>query len=305
MKALHGDDPSRPPGSSHLPRPGARLPGARPEQEAMPDAGSRRPTWPRPAIAGSRIPGARSRPAGPVTAGRPGVPWMVLAAVLWATGPRDRWARRAAWRGLGSLAAASVTANVVAKGLSGRRRRTSRFPRQAAATVPRSRPSVRARRERGGVRHGVGDRETIPGRARHRPCRGGECVPGATGVDYLSDVLAGIAIGAMAGVMTLRWWPAAAADAALAMRPPADPPPAAEACALPRTPQRERCRRGWPVGWRRNCPRPRSSRRAPAGPVGAAAPRCGTSTDTGVAGGDGTVRAARRRSRWKPACRCW
>jgi hypothetical protein len=30
--------------------------------------------------------------------------WLVLAAALWATG--DRWARRAAWRGLGSMLAA-------------------------------------------------------------------------------------------------------------------------------------------------------------------------------------------------------
>jgi threonine/homoserine efflux transporter RhtA len=44
--------------------------------------------------------------------------WIVLAGALWATGrvTGDRWARRAAWRGLGSLAAASVTANIVGKG---------------------------------------------------------------------------------------------------------------------------------------------------------------------------------------------
>ena len=49
-----------------------------------------------------------------------GVLWIVVAGALWATG--DRWARRAAWRGLGSLAAASATANLVGKGLSARRR---------------------------------------------------------------------------------------------------------------------------------------------------------------------------------------
>jgi hypothetical protein len=36
MKALHGTTRRHRPGSSHRPRPGARLPGARPEQEATP-----------------------------------------------------------------------------------------------------------------------------------------------------------------------------------------------------------------------------------------------------------------------------
>jgi hypothetical protein len=36
MKALHGDDPSAPTWEQLPARPGARLPGARPEQEATP-----------------------------------------------------------------------------------------------------------------------------------------------------------------------------------------------------------------------------------------------------------------------------
>ncbi len=41
-----------------------------------------------------------------------------MAAALWATG--DRQARRAAWRGLGSMAAASTAANGPARSTSGR-----------------------------------------------------------------------------------------------------------------------------------------------------------------------------------------
>ena len=61
---------------------------------------------------------------------------MVLAAALWATGRRQ--ARRAAWRGLGSMAAASTAANVIGKGLTGRRRPYVGVPvRSRLRRVPR------------------------------------------------------------------------------------------------------------------------------------------------------------------------
>jgi membrane-associated phospholipid phosphatase len=45
-----------------------------------------------------------------------GLLWIVVASALRATG--DRWARRAAWRGLGGLAAASAATNILGKGLT-------------------------------------------------------------------------------------------------------------------------------------------------------------------------------------------
>jgi len=62
---------------------------------------------------------------------------MVLAPALWATG--NRQVRRAAWRGLGSIAAASTTADVIGKGLTGRRRPYADVPvRSRLRRVPRS-----------------------------------------------------------------------------------------------------------------------------------------------------------------------
>jgi hypothetical protein len=62
---------------------------------------------------GSRLPGliptGRGRLAGH------GMLWPGLAAGLWLTG--DRWARRAAWRGMGGVAAAGAAAAIVGKGL--------------------------------------------------------------------------------------------------------------------------------------------------------------------------------------------
>ena len=45
-----------------------------------------------------------------------GLLWIAVAAGLRATG--DRWARRAAWRGLGSLTIASTAVNIVGKSLA-------------------------------------------------------------------------------------------------------------------------------------------------------------------------------------------
>ena len=61
--------------------------------------------------------------------------WMVLAAALWATGRRQ--ARRAAWRGLGSMAAASTAANVV--GATAKpSRRTSAWWATGRSSTPRA-----------------------------------------------------------------------------------------------------------------------------------------------------------------------
>jgi hypothetical protein len=67
-----------------------------------------------------------------------GLLWMVLAAALWATGSRP--ARRTAWRGLGSMAAASTAANVIGKGLTGRRRPYAEVPAPAQQDQPAEHP---------------------------------------------------------------------------------------------------------------------------------------------------------------------
>ena len=59
-----------------------------------------------------------------------GMLWTGLAAGLWLTG--DRWARRAAWRGMGGLAAAGMAATIVGKGL--RTPRITFFPSARAAS---------------------------------------------------------------------------------------------------------------------------------------------------------------------------
>ena len=55
-----------------------------------------------------------------------GLLWTGLAIGLWVTG--DRWARRAAWRGIGGLAAASAAANVAVKAVAARDRPDAHVP---------------------------------------------------------------------------------------------------------------------------------------------------------------------------------
>ena len=123
---------------------------------------------------------------------------MVLAAALWATG--NRQARRAAWRGLGSVAAASTAANVIGKGLAGGRRPYADLPVPSRLRrVPRSSSFPSG--------HAANAAAFATGAAIEMPSLAG---PGialasavgasrvATGVHYPSDVLAGTAIGAAA-----------------------------------------------------------------------------------------------------------
>lgn len=154
--------------------------------------------------------------------------WIAVAAGLGATG--NRWARRAALRGLASVAISSTATNVIAKGLAGRTRpaaltgtpgaalrrqvrtpRTTSFPSGHAASaaafatgVALEMPTLAA--PAGGLAAAVGASRLI------------------TGLHYPSDVAAGFALGAAAGLATLRWWPRRPAVPAAAARPRREAP---------------------------------------------------------------------------------
>ena len=132
----------------------------------------------------------------------------MLAAALRATG--NRQARRAAWRGLGSVAAASAAANVIGKGLAvpapSRCLGVPVLRRLRRAPQTSSFPSG----------HAASAAAFATGAAIEMPSLAGPAIALASAVGasrvatrmhYPSDVLAGTAIGAAAGLATLRWWP--------------------------------------------------------------------------------------------------
>jgi membrane-associated phospholipid phosphatase len=133
--------------------------------------------------------------------------WFALGAGLQATGSRR--AGRAARRGLVSLAAASVAANVIGKGLSSRRRPDAEVPaarRLAHTPWTSSFPSG----------HAASAAAFAIGATMEMPELGAGVVALAlavgasrvvTGVHYPSDVIAGFALGAAAAASTLLWWP--------------------------------------------------------------------------------------------------
>src|SRR5258706_7550325 len=135
-----------------------------------------------------------------------GMLWTGLAIGLWVTG--DRWTRRAAWRGIGGLAAASAAANIAVKGLAARDRPDAR--------VPASRQLQRAPRTTSFPSgHAASAAAFATGVALEQPALAAPVIVLAaavgasrvvTGVHYPSDVLAGFAIGGAARAATPRWW---------------------------------------------------------------------------------------------------
>ncbi len=133
--------------------------------------------------------------------------WIALGIGLRATG--NRRAARAAWRGLGSLAVASATANIIGKGVASRDRPDAEVPvarRLPQAPWTSSFPSG----------HAASAAAFATGVSLEMPALAPAVIPLAvavgasrvvTGVHYPSDVLAGFAIGTAAAAATLLRWP--------------------------------------------------------------------------------------------------
>jgi membrane-associated phospholipid phosphatase len=149
-----------------------------------------------------------------------GLPWIGVASVLRATG--DRWARRAAWRG---LAAASAATNILGKSLTAQDRPHDKAGARQLNRAPRtsSFPSG----------HAASAAAFATGVALEKPSLAAPVIIAAaavgasrvvTGMHYPSEVLAGFTIGAAAGALTLRWWPRRPPVPAAAIRPPRGAP---------------------------------------------------------------------------------
>ncbi|WFB10693.1 phosphatase PAP2 family protein [Streptomyces sp. LX-29] len=134
--------------------------------------------------------------------------WMGTAAVLAAVGGRT--ARRAALRGVGSLAAASLASNAIVKWTVERRRPVidavpvvRRLARQPWTSSFPSGHSASAAAFATGVAL-----ESLRYGALVAPVAAAVAVSRVyVGVHYPSDVLAGVAVGATAAALTCRWWP--------------------------------------------------------------------------------------------------
>ncbi|MFE9836521.1 bifunctional phosphatase PAP2/diacylglycerol kinase family protein [Streptomyces sp. NPDC005551] len=178
-------------------------------------------------VAGARLPGADPAVRRLSRSADHGRLWLGAAAALTVLGGRT--ARRAALRGAGSLALASLTVNTVVK-------RGARRPRPLLDHVP---PVRHLRRQPHTTSfpsgHSASAAAFATGVALESTRYGVLVAPLAAavafsrvyvGVHYPGDVLAGVAIGAGAAALTCHWWPPRAVA-------PERERPAADAPALP------------------------------------------------------------------------
>jgi diacylglycerol kinase family enzyme len=155
---------------------------------------------------------------------RHGVPWIAIAAAL-RTG--DRWARRAAWRGLGSVAAASVAASLAAKAMAARGY-ACRAPPGLRGTRPAWFTTVPSADAAAAAGFATGVALEKPGFAAPAVITAAAAAASQviTGKQRVPEVLTGAAIGAATGAVTLRWWPRRPPIPAAAIRPPRQAPAA-------------------------------------------------------------------------------
>ena len=155
---------------------------------------------------------------------RRGVPWIAVAAVL-RTG--DRWARRAAWRGLGSVAAASVAASLAAKAMAAGGY-ACRAPPGLRSTRPARLTTVPSADAAAAAGFATGVALEKPGLAAPAVITAAAAAASQviTGRQRVPEVLTGAAVGAATGAVTLRWWPRRPPIPAAAIRPPRQAPAA-------------------------------------------------------------------------------
>lgn len=134
--------------------------------------------------------------------------WLAIAVVLMLTGSRS--ARRGAVRGLLSVGLASAATNVLAKGLTRRRRpdvqHLPAIRRLRRTPVTTSFPSGHAA-SAAAFAVGVAMEAPVLAVPLGGLAAGVAMSRVATGVHYPSDVAAGAVVGAGAAVLTRRWWP--------------------------------------------------------------------------------------------------
>jgi diacylglycerol kinase family enzyme/membrane-associated phospholipid phosphatase len=158
--------------------------------------------------------------------------WIGLAAGLAVT--KDKWARRAALRGLAGIAIASPVTNVLAKRATRRQRPTGEVPllrRMSRSPRTSSFPSGHAA---SAAAFATGVALELP--ILSVPVGVLAAAVGASrvviGVHYPSDVAAGFAIGTAAGLLTTRWWPLRDSQPAAAARPRREAPAIATGAGL-------------------------------------------------------------------------
>jgi diacylglycerol kinase family enzyme/membrane-associated phospholipid phosphatase len=224
-----------------------------------------------------------------------GLLWTGLAIGLWVTG--DSRTRRAAWRGIGGMAAASAAATIAARGMAARDPPGADVPgpRQLQrASVITPFPSAHAA---SAAAFATGVALESPGLAA--PATLLAAAVGAsqlvTGGQYPSDVLCGFAVGTAVGAATLRWWPRRPPVPAAALRPPRAAPATAtgEGLVLAVNRSAGTVSPGLAKQLRAELPQAEIIE-TDAGQdlVGQLRQAAGTARILGIAGGDGTVSAA-------------